>query len=76
MVAGEASVRSGVAVRRLSSHTGTVSSMRTLLWHVLWLLDEALDRIPGYEAGRWYKYGCWGCRLTYRFPALRYWDWE
>ena len=50
--------------------------MRTLPWHVLWLLDEILDRIPGYEAGHWYKYGCWGCRLTYRFPTLRYWDWE
>lgn len=50
--------------------------MRTLLWHVLWLLDEALDRIPAYDTGRWYRYGDWGCRLTYRFPALKYWEWD
>lgn len=67
----------------LSPHESTIDSMRVLLgyaiwllWHVLWLLDEALDRIPACEAGHWYKYGCWGCRLTYRYPALRYWDWE
>lgn len=30
---------------------------------LIWLLDEALDRIPRYEDGRWYRYGDWGCQL-------------
>lgn len=30
---------------------------------VVWLLDEALDRLPAYEDGRWRWYGDWGCRL-------------
>jgi hypothetical protein len=41
---------------------------------LLWLLDEALDRIPCYEDGRWLRYGDWGCQLAYRFPALRWWE--
>ena len=41
---------------------------------LLWLLDEALDRIPCREDGRWFRYGGWGCRLAYRFPVLRWWE--
>jgi hypothetical protein len=37
-------------------------------------LDRALDAIPTREDGRWLRYGDWGCRLTYKFPALRWWD--
>jgi hypothetical protein len=40
---------------------------------LLWLLDEALDVIPCREDGRWRWHGEWGCRLAYRFPALRWW---
>ncbi len=36
--------------------------MKWWTWPV-WLLDEALDRIPAYEDGRWYRYGDWGCQL-------------
>jgi hypothetical protein len=36
---------------------------------VVRLLDEALDRVPAYEGGRWYRYGDWGCRLR----LSRYW---
>mgnify|MGYP001559836493 CR=1 FL=1 len=42
-----------------------------------WLLerlDVLLDAIPAREDGRWFRYGDWGCRLAYRFPALRWWD--
>ena len=38
-----------------------------------WLLDEALDCLPAYEDGQWYRYGDWGCRLRlYRIwePSL------
>ena len=34
-----------------------------------WLLDEALDRLPARESGRWLRYGDWGCRLG----LPRYW---
>lgn len=27
------------------------------------LLDEALDRVPRRDQGRWYRYGDWGCQL-------------
>ncbi len=40
----------------------------------LWLLDEALDQIPLREDGKWHARGEWGCRLAFRFPALRWWD--
>jgi hypothetical protein len=30
-------------------------------WRIAWLLDEALDRVPKYEDGRWYRFGLWGC---------------
>lgn len=36
--------------------------MKLARWAV-WLLDEALDSVPLYEDGRWYRYGQWGCRL-------------
>jgi hypothetical protein len=49
----------------------TLGSVRTWL---LERLDVALDAVPAYEDGRWLRYGDWGCRLTYRFPALRWWD--
>jgi hypothetical protein len=41
---------------------------------VLERLDIILDAIPTREDGRWFRYGDWGCRLTYKFPALRWWD--
>lgn len=40
-----------------------------LLRNLVWLLDEALDRIPAYEDGRWYRYGDWGCR----YQLARFW---
>jgi hypothetical protein len=39
-------------------------------------LDGRLDTVPSYEEGRWYRYGDWGCKLSYRFSALRWWDRE
>jgi hypothetical protein len=36
------------------------------LWplrQLAWLADVALDNVPCYEDGRWYRYGDWGCRL-------------
>ena len=36
---------------------------------LLWLLDEALDRVPRREEGRWYRFGDWGCQLQ----LARYW---
>lgn len=36
--------------------------LRWLAGHFLWLVDEALDQIPAYDEGRWYRYGHWGCR--------------
>jgi hypothetical protein len=37
---------------------------------IMWLLDEALDRIPTYEDGHWFRKGGWGCRL-----GLHRWWW-
>lgn len=35
-------------------------------------VDGVLDRIPSYEDGRWYRGGCWGCRMQ----MWRLWDHE
>jgi hypothetical protein len=42
--------------------------MKVLRWFV-WLLDEALDRIPAYEGGHWFSHGQWGCHLR----LARFW---
>jgi hypothetical protein len=39
---------------------------------IVWLLDEALDQLPAYQDGKWYRYGQWGCRLQ----LARYWGRE
>lgn len=44
-------------------------AVRALRW-LAWLADEALDRVPAYEDGTWYRHGCWGCRLG----LSRWWD--
>jgi hypothetical protein len=41
---------------------------------LIWMLDEALDHLPVREDGRWRLFGDWGCRLSFRFPALRWRD--
>lgn len=35
---------------------------QALRW-LAWVTDTALDHLPAYEDGRWYRYGDWGCRL-------------
>jgi hypothetical protein len=45
-----------------------------LWWLLAERLDILLDGIPACEEGRWFRYGDRGCRLTYKFPALRWWD--
>lgn len=42
-------------------------SVKTPVRWVLEQLDTALDAIPAYEDGRWYRYGDWGCRIGNRF---------
>lgn len=47
---------------------------KALAW-LIWLADEALDRLPAYESGRWYRYGQWGCRLGLRRLWGRFLEW-
>jgi hypothetical protein len=38
------------------------ASVKAVRW-LICLLDEALDQIPAYEDGRWFRHGQWGCQL-------------
>jgi hypothetical protein len=37
--------------------------IKSLARSAVWLLDELLDRVPGYWEGKWHLAGQWGCRM-------------